>query len=96
MMIRRLSLQKQYFSWRVCICITLCCISDSLQENWISQVQPFIQQRIERYSANEIRFNLLALIRDRREVYREELAELKQQSSSQAGHSEITNTRMTE
>jgi ubiquitin carboxyl-terminal hydrolase L5 len=53
-----------------------------LQERWIDDVQPFIQQRIERYSANEIRFNLLALIRDRRVVYREEIAQLEGQSSA--------------
>jgi len=52
------------------------------QERWIDDVQPFIQQRIERYSANEIRFNLMALIRDRRVVYREEIGHLEGQSSA--------------
>lgn len=55
------------------------------EEDWVSQVQPFIQQRMERYSASEIRFNLLALIRDRREVYREQLAELGLQSQAETG-----------
>ena len=42
-------------------------------------MQPFIQQRIERYSASEIRFNLMALIRDRRDVYRQDVERLKAQ-----------------
>ena len=45
-------------------------------------MQPFIQQRIEKYSANEIRFNLLALIRDRRMLYREDLDQLRQERES--------------
>lgn len=35
---------------------------------------PEIQVRIERYAASEIRFNLMALVRDRRSVAREQLA----------------------
>ena len=58
-----------------------------MQERWIDDVQPFIQQRIERYSASEIRFNLMALIRDRRDVYRQEIERLKarQAEGSAAG-----------
>jgi ubiquitin carboxyl-terminal hydrolase L5 len=40
-------------------------------------VGPFIQARIERYAASEIRFNLMAVIRDRRAALAEELARLE-------------------
>ena len=34
---------------------------------WWKQVRPMIQQRIEKYAANEIRFNLLAVCRNQRQ-----------------------------
>lgn len=59
-------------------------VSGNLQEDWLELVQPFIQQRIERYSASEIRFNLMALIRDRRDVLRDKLSRLQQQGDAEA------------
>ena len=53
-----------------------------LQEDWLQKASTIIQSRLERYAQSEIRFNLMAVIRDRRDVYREQLAVLQTQQSS--------------
>ncbi|KAG5461106.1 MAG: hypothetical protein BJ554DRAFT_6751, partial [Olpidium bornovanus] len=46
------------------------------QDDWVSKVRPVIQERMARYTAaGEIRFNLMAVIKSRAEVYGARLEE---------------------
>lgn len=46
-------------------------------EDWISKVQPIIQQRMLKYSTGEIHFNLMALISDKKEKLLNQIAEME-------------------
>eukprot|EP00455_Lapot_gusevi_P018114 TRINITY_DN1981_c0_g9_i1.p1 TRINITY_DN1981_c0_g9~~TRINITY_DN1981_c0_g9_i1.p1 ORF type:complete len:333 (+),score=102.34 TRINITY_DN1981_c0_g9_i1:66-1064(+) len=53
-------------------------LDECTDENWLDQVRPHIQNRINKYASNEIRFNLMALIRNRKEVFEQKLEQINQ------------------
>nr|CCA22598.1 ubiquitin carboxylterminal hydrolase putative [Albugo laibachii Nc14] len=56
--------------------------SNSNNTAWLDIACPKIQARIEKYATSEIRFNLLALIRNRSDVYQHEVEKLQVQTRS--------------
>jgi len=58
-------------------------LSECTDDNWLKLVKPHIQKRIETYSKSEIRFNLMAIIKNRKQTLSEELALLKAKSSTE-------------
>jgi hypothetical protein len=60
------------------------------QDNWLQLVCGPIQQRIAQYAANEIRFNLMAVIGDRQEILSQQLSEARlRQQAAQARLSQL-------
>ncbi|TRY96942.1 hypothetical protein DNTS_014287 [Danionella cerebrum] len=49
------------------------------QDDWISAVRPVIEKRIQKYSEGEIRFNLMAIVSDRKMIYERRIVELQAQ-----------------
>lgn len=65
------------------------CLGDCSKADWLELVTPEIQKRIERYSQSEIRFNLMALVRNLATSYSEEIATLNARKDAIA--TKITN-----
>ncbi|GBG34123.1 Ubiquitin carboxyl-terminal hydrolase [Hondaea fermentalgiana] len=62
--------------------------------DWIPAVAPHIQQRIARYAASEIRFNLMAVIKDQRVVLQDKIDECETRTQTLEamldGHDDVT------
>lgn len=50
--------------------------------DWVATARPVIEKRIQQYNADEIQFNLMALVADKEPIYKRRLLELEQQLSS--------------
>ncbi|CAI5525777.1 unnamed protein product [Closterium sp. Naga37s-1] len=55
---------------------------------WLRMVQPVIQQRIDKYAESEIRFNLMAVVRNRKEALEERLGALRARKEGLLGEIE--------
>ncbi|KAL1130780.1 hypothetical protein AAG570_012021 [Ranatra chinensis] len=51
----------------------------SADADWIETVRPIIQKRINKYNENEIHFNLMAIVSDRKHKYEKRLMQLQKQ-----------------
>nr|XP_054770156.1 ubiquitin carboxyl-terminal hydrolase isozyme L5-like [Lytechinus pictus] len=60
--------------------------------DWLKTVKPVIEERIRKYSANEIHFNLMALITDRRVIYEKETSRLQDQLKALQSQEELMDT----
>lgn len=45
-------------------------------ENWLNHCRPVIEKRMQKYSAEEIHFNLLAIVSDRKKIYSKQIEQL--------------------
>jgi ubiquitin carboxyl-terminal hydrolase L5 len=50
-------------------------------DQWLTVARTAIQSRVDKYAAKEIRFNLLAIVKDRRAVYEEQLTAIRAKRS---------------
>ncbi|POM63173.1 Ubiquitin carboxyl-terminal hydrolase, partial [Phytophthora palmivora] len=59
------------------------------RDSWLQVACPVIQKRIEKYAASEIRFNLLALMRNRIQTYEEQLQAIIETGGSEQQAAQI-------
>ena len=50
------------------------CFGDCTDEDWVTKAREQIQARIEKYAASEIRFNVMAIVKDKVDVLEEQIA----------------------
>merc|ERR1712059_9241 len=63
----------------------------STEDDWLRVCQPIIQRRIQKYSSEEIHFNLMAVVSDRKMVYTKQREEyLKNKSGLKDGDANLT------
>jgi len=65
-------------------------------DDWLERVRPIIQARMARYASSEIRFNLMAIIRDRQEVYKEQIDAVDAKLASIDDTQELERLKMVE
>jgi len=51
------------------------------EDDWVEKARPHIQIRTQKYSQSEIRFSLLAIVKNRRSLFLEAIEQLKQEVS---------------
>lgn len=69
------------------------CIGPCTKDDWLAVATPAIQKRIERYSRSEIRFNLLAIIKNRKTQFVAEVSRLEAENEklkNKVGHSMLS------
>eukprot|EP01090_Pellita_catalonica_P019278 TRINITY_DN648_c0_g1_i1.p1 TRINITY_DN648_c0_g1~~TRINITY_DN648_c0_g1_i1.p1 ORF type:complete len:278 (-),score=42.38 TRINITY_DN648_c0_g1_i1:331-1131(-) len=57
-------------------------LGPATSEDWLDKVCPVIHKRIERYAQSEIRFNLMALIKDKVSMYTSDIERLRKEQGS--------------
>ncbi|XP_077865918.1 ubiquitin carboxyl-terminal hydrolase isozyme L5-like [Saccoglossus kowalevskii] len=62
------------------------------QNDWLKVVKPVIEQRMQRYSAEEIHFNLMAIVSERKMIYNREKEKLEARLLALQGQGEVMET----
>jgi len=57
-------------------------LGETSLHDWVDKAFPVIQKRIDKYSKTEIRFNLMAIIKNRQTIYKESIHTLKQKKDN--------------